>query len=136
MLLNGKRLTAASGEIQGVYGVNLDSIPFSAIERVEVLKDGASADLRQRRDRRRHQLHPAPGFPRRGSARLLRRAHAQGGGGEKWNATGTVGFGDLAKDKYNVFVSAYYQKAESLDQNKRSFSDSSVDLRTAGPGSA
>ena len=43
VLLNGKRLTAASGEIQGVYGVNLDSIPFSAIERVEVLKDGASA---------------------------------------------------------------------------------------------
>ena len=43
VLLNGKRLTAASGEIQGVYGVNLDSIPFSAIERVEMLKDGASA---------------------------------------------------------------------------------------------
>ena len=43
VLINGKRLTAASGEIQGVYGVNLDSIPFSAIERVEVLKDGASA---------------------------------------------------------------------------------------------
>ena len=37
VLLDGKRLTAASGEIQGIYGVNLDSIPFSAIERVEVL---------------------------------------------------------------------------------------------------
>jgi iron complex outermembrane receptor protein len=43
VLLNGKRLTAALGEVQGFYGVNLDSIPFSAIERVDILKDGASA---------------------------------------------------------------------------------------------
>ena len=32
-----------SGEIQGVSGVNLTTIPFNAIERVEVLLDGASA---------------------------------------------------------------------------------------------
>ena len=38
------------------------------------------------------------------------------------------GFGDLAKDKYNVFVSAYYQKADPLDQNKRNFSNTSFDL--------
>ncbi|HEY1328708.1 MAG TPA: TonB-dependent receptor plug domain-containing protein, partial [Casimicrobiaceae bacterium] len=43
VLINGKRVTAFSGEVQGVYGVNLDMIPFQAIERVEVLKDGASA---------------------------------------------------------------------------------------------
>ena len=43
VLLNGKRLNTFSGEIQGVQGVNLTTIPFSAIERVEILKDGASA---------------------------------------------------------------------------------------------
>ena len=127
VLLNGKRLTAASGEIQGVYGVNLDSIPFSAIERVEVLKDGASAvygtdaiggviNFILRQDFRGAEATVYYGAPTRG------------GGGEKWNATGTVGFGDLAKDRYNVFCRAYYQKAKSLDQNKRNFSDDSVDL--------
>jgi iron complex outermembrane receptor protein len=43
VLLNGKRLNSFSGEIQGVSGVNLSTIPLNAIERVEVLLDGASA---------------------------------------------------------------------------------------------
>src|SRR3954469_19339887 len=43
VLLNGKRLNNFAGEIQGVSGVNLTTIPFNAIERVEVLLDGASA---------------------------------------------------------------------------------------------
>jgi iron complex outermembrane recepter protein len=129
VLINGKRLTTASGEVQGVYGVNLDSIPFSAVERVEVLKDGASAvygsdaiggviNFILRQDFRGAELTGYYGAPTRSS----------GGGGDKWNATATVGFGDLAKDKYNVFFNAYYQKADSLDQNQRNFSDSSLDI--------
>ena len=43
VLINGKRVNGFAGEIQGVQGVNLAIIPFAAIERVEVLKDGASA---------------------------------------------------------------------------------------------
>ncbi|HSC23249.1 MAG TPA: TonB-dependent receptor plug domain-containing protein, partial [Casimicrobiaceae bacterium] len=43
VLLNGHRIEGFPGEIQGVGGVNLASIPFDAIERVEILKDGASA---------------------------------------------------------------------------------------------
>jgi iron complex outermembrane receptor protein len=43
VLVNGKRLGTFSGGITGAEGVNLAAIPFSAIERVEVLKDGASA---------------------------------------------------------------------------------------------
>jgi iron complex outermembrane receptor protein len=124
VLVNGKRVTAASGEIQGVYGVNLDSIPFSAIERVEILKDGASAvygsdaiagviNFIMRQDYTGAEVQGMYGAPTRG------------GGGEKWNASGTFGLGDLSKDKYNIFVNAYYQKAESLDQNKRDFSRSS-----------
>ncbi|HEX4882956.1 MAG TPA: TonB-dependent receptor [Casimicrobiaceae bacterium] len=127
VLVNGKRLTQASGEIQGVYGVNLDSIPFSAIERVEILKDGASAvygsdaiagviNFIMRQDFRGAEVSGYYGTPTRG------------GGGEKWHASGTFGIGELAKDKYNLFVNAYYQKAQSLDQNKRNFSRSSIDL--------
>jgi iron complex outermembrane receptor protein len=127
VLLNGKRLTAASGEINGVYGVNLDSIPFSAIERVEVLKDGASAVYGSDAIGGVINFILRQDF-RGAEATLFYGAPTRGGGGEKWNATGTVGFGDLSKDKYNVFFSAYYQKAESLDQNKRNFSDDSVDV--------
>ncbi|MCL4760644.1 MAG: TonB-dependent receptor [Burkholderiales bacterium] len=127
VLVNGKRITSASGEIQGVYGVNLDSIPFSAIERVEILKDGASAvygsdaiagviNFIMRQDYSGVELSGLYGSPTRS------------GGGEKWNVSATAGFGDLAKDKYNVFLNAYYQKAESLDQNDRDFSRSSVYL--------
>jgi iron complex outermembrane receptor protein len=61
VLLNGRRV-AAHGLNGGV--VDLNQIPFAAVERVEVLKDGASVDLRHRRHRRRHQLHPAQEFHR------------------------------------------------------------------------
>ena len=43
MLINGHRIDSFSGEVQGVTGVNLAAIPFAAIDRVEILKDGASA---------------------------------------------------------------------------------------------
>jgi iron complex outermembrane recepter protein len=127
VLLNGKRLTPSSGEVTGVIGVNLDSIPFAAIERVEVLKDGASAIYGS--DAIAGVINFVLRQDFRGAeATLYYGAPTRGGGGEKWNAKGTVGVGDLAKDKYNVLFSANYQKAESLDQNKRSFSDSSVDV--------
>ena len=55
VLLNGRRVST-----HGAKGnaVDLSSIPLAAVQRVEVLKDGASADLRHRCDRRRDQLHP------------------------------------------------------------------------------
>ncbi len=127
VLLNGKRLSAASGEIQGIYGVNLDSIPFSAIERVEVLKDGASAVYGSDAIGGVINFILRQDF-RGAEATVLFGAPTRGGGGEKASATGTFGWGDLAKDRFNVFVSAYYQKAESLDQNKRDFADDSIDL--------
>src|SRR5690242_4911069 len=43
VLVNGKRVNGFAGEVNGVQGVNLAIIPFAAIERVEILKDGASA---------------------------------------------------------------------------------------------
>ena len=47
ILVNGRRQATSSGaEIQssgGISGVNVNAIPFSAIERVEIILDGASA---------------------------------------------------------------------------------------------
>jgi iron complex outermembrane receptor protein len=125
VLLNGKRLNSFSGEIQGVQGVNLSTIPFSAIERVEVLLDGASAiygsdaiagviNFIVRKDYRGAEASVYYGAPTRG-----------GDGGEQTTLKGSLGFGDLTKDRYNVFLAAQYDKQEPLDQRTRSFSNTS-----------
>jgi len=51
VLVNGHRLQGFAGEIQGVRGVDLSAIPFSAIERVEVLKDGPRRSTARMRSR-------------------------------------------------------------------------------------
>jgi iron complex outermembrane receptor protein len=124
VLVNGKRVAAFGGEIQGVYGVNLDMIPFQAVERVEVLKDGASAvygsdavggviNFILRQDYQGADATVYYGSP------------TQGGGGEVWNVKASAGWGDLGKDRWNAFISAYYGEEKSLDQNKRDFSKTS-----------
>ena len=124
VLLNGHRLDSFAGELPGVQGVNLTAIPFQAIERVEILKDGASAvygsdaiggviNFITRTDYRGGEATAFYGTPTRG------------GGGDQWQASGTLGFGDLEKDRWNVFVSAQYNEQKSLDQADRNFSNSS-----------
>jgi iron complex outermembrane receptor protein len=124
VLINGHRLEGFSGEIQGVQGVNLASIPFSAIERVEILKDGASAvygsdaiggviNFITRSDYVGAEVTGFYGTPTRG------------GGGDQWQGSASVGFGDLAKDRWNVFLSGSYNEQRPLDQADRQFSNSS-----------
>ena len=124
VLLNGHRLEGFSGEIQGVQGVNLAAIPFSAIERVEILKDGASAiygsdaiagviNFITRTDYVGAEVTGMYGAPTRG------------GGGDQWQASVSAGWGDLARDRWNVFLSGSYNEQKSLDQVDRSFSNSS-----------
>ena len=125
VLINGKRVNGFAGEIQGVQGVNLAIIPFSAIERVEVLKDGASAvygsdaiagviNFILRSDYRGGEVNVYYGMPTRS------------GGGDQQKIDASLGFGDLNKDRYNVFASASYMHQKPLDQRDRSFSDDST----------
>jgi iron complex outermembrane receptor protein len=126
VLLNGKRLNTFSGEIQGVQGVNLATIPLAAIERVEVLLDGASAiygsdaiagviNFILRKDYRGAEATVSYATPTRG-----------GKGGETETYKGTIGFGDLSKDRFNVLLSAQYEKQKNLEQRNRNFSNNSV----------
>jgi len=121
ILVNGKRLGTFAGGITGAEGVNLTAIPFSAIERVEVLKDGASAiygsdaiggviNFIMRQDFTGVDATAWYGAPTRS------------GGGDQYNFMATAGYGDLAKDKWNAFLSVQYQEQKSLDQNARDFS--------------
>ena len=117
VLLNGRRAAnyAANGGT-----VNLNFIPVSAIERVEILKDGASA------------VYGADAMA--GVINFILRkefigvqlsaygAEAQHGGGTQKQATLAAGYGDLAVDRFNAFVVANYQKDDVVHARDRPFS--------------
>jgi iron complex outermembrane receptor protein len=120
VLIDGHRLSESGGAISAAEGVNLSQIPFDAIERVEVLKDGASAiygsdaiagviNFIMRSDYRGAEGTVQYGTPTRK------------GGGDQWTASGSVGFGDLTKDRYNAFFSLSYTEQKSLEGNERDF---------------
>ena len=126
VLINGKRVNGFSGETQGVQGVNLAIIPFNAIERVEILKDGASAvygsdaiagviNFIMRSDYKGAEASVYYGQPTRS------------GGGQEDKYSASFGFGDLAQNRYNVFVNASFDHQHSLDQKDRNFSNDSTE---------
>jgi len=121
VLVNGKRMGTFSGAVNGAEGVNLSAIPFAAIERVEVLKDGASAvygsdaiggviNFIMRQDYQGAEVMLWGGTPTRN------------GGGDQYQVTATAGWGDLSKDKWNAFFSVNYQEQKELFQKDRDFS--------------
>jgi len=126
VLVNGKRLGAFSGGVQATEGTNLAFIPFSAIERVEVLKDGASAiygsdavggviNFIMRQDYQGAEATLSYGSPTGGP----------GTHGSQQQVQAVLGFGNLAKDKYNVFASFNYQENKPLFAVDRGFANTS-----------
>ena len=117
VLLNGRRV--ANYAFDG-SAVDVNSIPLAAVERVEILQDGASAiygtdavagvvNFILRKDYVGFEATAYGSWP-------------EHGGGERYQAVVSAGFGELAKDKYNVFVTAVYQKDEPLMATQRAFS--------------
>ena len=117
VLLNGRRV--ANYAFDG-GAVDVNSIPLSAVERVEILKDGASAiygtdaiagvvNIILRRDFRGVELTGYGGW-------------TEHGGGNQKQVSLTAGYGDLAKDGFNAFVTASYQKDDALAAIARPFS--------------
>lgn len=118
VLLNGRR-TASYGFAQNLQDsfVDLNSIPTSAIERVEILKDGASA------------IYGSDAIA--GVVNIILRKDYQGleatvGGGRsegknEYNANISGGFGDLSRDKFNVFGSLDLYKRDLLEGSDTEF---------------
>jgi len=118
VLLNGRRLAnfASPGDNAGV---DLNNIPAGAIQRVEVLKDGASAiygtdamggviNFITRKDYQGVEIN----------AYAL---ETQDGGAAKKTLTLGGGVGDLMEDGYNAFVTVDLQKLGALNSNQRDF---------------
>ena len=116
VLLNGRRL--ATHGLNG-QSVDLNQIPLAAIERVEILKDGASAIYGT------DAIGGVINFILRkdyggleGSAFIDQTQH---GGGNIARASLLFGAGDLATDKYNLTASLAYKTNSRLRGSQRSF---------------
>ncbi|MFG6466142.1 TonB-dependent receptor [Roseateles sp. BYS87W] len=119
VLLNGRRMAnfASPGD---AAGVDLNSIPAAAIQRVEVLLDGASSlygsdaiggviNFITRKDFSGIDLSALAGNT------------TEGHGATKRSATLAGGFGDFGRDGFNVFGVLDIQKTTSLNASKRQF---------------
>jgi iron complex outermembrane receptor protein len=116
VLLNGRRVAA-----HGLSGsaVDVNQIPFSAIERVEVLKDGASAiygtdavggviNFITRKDYQGVGLQGFTDITQRGNGNIYR-------------ISGIAGYGDLDEDGFNVMGAVSYSWNQILRGSDRSF---------------
>jgi iron complex outermembrane receptor protein len=123
VLLNGRRLAnSAFGAIGGLNGsptaVDLNSIPFSAIERVEVLRDGASAVYGT------DAVGGVINFITRSDYRGAEGSAMYGNtqernGGRELSGSLAYGAGDLVKDGWNAVVTGrvlYNQRLAASEQ--------------------
>lgn len=118
VLLNGRRMAnfASPGDNSGV---DLNNIPAGAIQRVEVLKDGASAIYGT------DAMGGVINFITRkdyqgGDASVYALRTDEGGGGKK-SASLSGGVGDLNTDRYNLFGALDVQKTNRLASSQRKF---------------
>ena len=126
VLVNGRRATVFGG-VPGSGGdaaVDVNSIPLSAIERVEVLKDGASAvygsdavagviNFILRSDYQGGEATAQYGFTTQGGANVIK-------------GSATLGIGNLYTDHFNILLNANYQKERPLFGRDRQFASTSI----------
>jgi iron complex outermembrane receptor protein len=118
VLLDGQRL--ANNVVLGI-GVDLNTIPFAAIDHIEVLREGASSlygsdaiggviNFITKKDYDKGELNVALNHP-------------QHDGGASGTADLTFGHGSLMNDGYNILVAANYQKVQELTAAQRGFAE-------------
>ncbi len=122
VLVNGRRM------VNNPYtstAVDLNALPLFAVDRIEVLTDGASA------------TYGSDAIA--GVINFITRKEYQGvfvsgdatipeasGGGEVYNATIGGGFGSLASQGFNIYGGLSYRKQEGLKATDREFAASSI----------
>jgi iron complex outermembrane receptor protein len=118
VLLNGRRVAPTGSGNR----INLNAIPMAAIERIEVLTDGASA------------LYGSDAIA--GVVNFILKSNMQGGnvsarvdvplegGGKSANASITYGFGDLDKNRFSLVASYRRDEQKQLKSVDREFADS------------
>ncbi len=118
VLLNGRRVANFA---VGNSPVDLNSIPLSAIERVEVLRDGASAVYGA--DAVAGVINFILKKDYKGLEATIFKTHVQAGGGEEKSFNVTGGYGNLATDRFNVLVSVNHEVDDVLHARDRDFAN-------------
>ncbi|MEO8526432.1 MAG: TonB-dependent receptor, partial [Caldimonas sp.] len=125
VLLNGRRISPYGIGFTGdAVSVDVNSIPLAALDRVEVLKDGASAiygsdaiagvvNFILRQDFKGLEVTGEGGGTTQGGAAFKR-------------ASAIFGFGNLATDRYNLMATASYQKEDPLFGRDRKFANTAI----------
>jgi iron complex outermembrane receptor protein len=132
VLLNGRRLAPAPYADPNVgqgSSYNLNTIPVSAIERIDVLKDGASA------------IYGSDAMA--GVINIILKRDFRGAEAtwsywtqpDSWGdyqanqLSGAIGFGDLARDRYNVILAADFYKRDAQPLQESGSGIASDDMR-------
>ncbi|WP_229261564.1 TonB-dependent receptor plug domain-containing protein [Duganella margarita] len=121
VLVNGRRLAAFAGG--GGATVNVNVVPLAAIERIEVLKDGASGVYGS------DAVAGVVNFILSKSFEGIEVSGGTGsptthGGGQNNKASVTGGLGNLARDGYSAVVSASWEKEKALFGRDRDYARS------------
>jgi iron complex outermembrane receptor protein len=122
VLLNGRRL--ANHPYDGA-SVDLNMIPISALDRVEVLRDGASAIYGT------DAIGGVINFITKRSVNTttitVEALRPRLAGGDEERANLSTGFGKLDTDGYNLFGVIDYHKQQSIGSQQRAFSQAGYD---------
>lgn len=131
VLINGRRTAPYGFGDDGQRSfVDLNSIPLDAVDRVEILKDGASA------------IYGSDAIA--GVVNVILRQNYVGqsisasigqssrGDGTTTSASASVGFGNLQNDKYNIFLNVDAKKQNKINQSNRDDYIGQADARPWG----
>jgi iron complex outermembrane receptor protein len=131
VLIDGQRAAsyAVSDDGQRSF-VDLNTIPLAAVERIEVLKDGASSLYGADAIAGVVNIILRPSFQGiEGTADI---GNSQHGGGFTKKATFMAGTGDLDKDRYNAYFSVQYEKDNAVWARDRGFPYNTDNLSSIG----
>ena len=117
VLLDGQRL-ANNVALLGT-GVDLNTIPFAAIDHIEVLREGASSLYGS--DAIAGVINFITKKNLEGGELNLNFAHPQHAGGSSDEADATWGIGNLANDGYNLMITGNYSQQKELTASQRPF---------------
>ncbi len=121
VLLNGQRVV--NNPYEG-RAVDLNTLPTVAIERIEVLRDGASAIYGT--DAIAGVINIITRKEFQGISVAADGKWPQGGGGDSYGANIVGGYGSLATDGWNVYGGFSYQKQKVLNATDRDYASTGV----------
>jgi len=106
--------------------VDLSTIPEAIVERVEVLRDGASSTYGA--DAVAGVINVITRKEIKGFEGEIQSGISQHGDAAERRLSLTYGFGDLSKQRFNIYANVEYQKDDALFNNDRGFPFNTADL--------